>query len=219
MSHVNEETRLAIRKTALIVVAIIFVLVTAFFWKITQPRALHVADMAVNGLIYFDAPREVLPFELLDHRGETFTRDDLVGKWTMVFPGFTFCPDICPTTMSQLSQMWGYLDEKPKADLQVIMLSVDPNRDTVEKMGQYVPYFHEEFIGLTGNLGVIANLATQLNIAFDIINPDAVDKTYDVAHSANIVLINPNGNYQGFFKPPFDPAILKLNYQSVWIQH
>jgi len=219
MSHVDEKTRKAIRKTAVIVVAVIFVLVVAFFWKITQPRALRVADMAANGLVVFSEPREVLPFELVDHRGNTFTRDNLVGKWTMIFPGFTFCPDICPTTMAQLGQMWEYLDDKPKKDLQVIMLSVDPNRDTVEKLGQYVPYFNEDFTGLTGNLGTIANLATQMNIAFDIINPDNAPDSYDVAHSANIVLLNPDGNYQGFFKPPFDPAILKLNYQSVWVQN
>lgn len=219
MSHVDAETRKAIRKTAIIVVAVIFVLVVAFFWKITQPRALRVADMAANGLVLFSEPREVLPFELVDHRGNTFTRDDLVGKWTMIFPGFTFCPDICPTTMAQLGQMWEYLDEKPKKDLQVIMLSVDPNRDTVEKLGQYVPYFNEEFTGLTGNLGTIANLATQMNIAFDIINPENAPDSYDVAHSANIVLLNPDGNYQGFFKPPFDAAILKMNYQSVWVQN
>lgn len=219
MSHVNDETRKAIRKTAAISVVVIFILVLGFFWKITQPRALRISEMQTNGLMYFETPRQVLPFELLDENGGTFTRDDLVGKWTMIFPGFTHCPDICPTTMAQLGQMWGYLDEKPKEDLQVIMLSVDPNRDTVEILGQYVNYFNEDFIGLTGNLGTIADLAAQLNIAFDIINPDNAPDQYDVAHSANIVLVNPEGNYQGFFRPPFDPAILKLNYQSVWVQN
>lgn len=219
MTHVNDETRKAIRKTAVISVVVIFVFVLAFFWKITQPRALRISEMQSNGLMYFETPRQVLPFELVDENGETFTRDDLVGKWTMIFPGFTHCPDICPTTMAQLSQMWGYLDEKPREDLQVIMLSVDPTRDTVDILNQYVNYFHEDFIGLTGDLGTIADLAAQLNIAFDIINPDSAPDNYDVAHSANIVLINPNGNYQGFFRPPFDPAILKLNYQSVWVQN
>ncbi len=199
MSHVNDETRKAIRKTAAISVAVIFVLVLAFFWKITQPRALRISEMQSNGLMYFETPREVLPFELLDEDGQTFTREDLKGKWTMIFPGFTQCPDICPTTMAQLSQMWGYLDENPKEDLQVIMLSVDPNRDTVEILNQYVNYFNEDFIGLTGDLGTIADLAAQLNIAFDIINPDNAADDYDVAHSANIVLVNPAGNYQGFF--------------------
>jgi len=219
MAHVNDDTRKAIRKTAVISVAVIFVFVLAFFWKVTQPRALHISEMQSNGLMYFETPREVLPFELLDETGATFTREDLVGKWTMIFPGFTHCPDICPTTMAQLSQMWGYLDEKPKEDLQVIMLSVDPTRDSVDILNQYVNYFNEDFIGLTGDLGTIADLAAQLNIAFDIINPDNAPDEYDVAHSANIVLVNPNGNYQGFFRPPFDPAILKLNYQSVWVQN
>ena len=219
MSHVSEETQKSIYKTVAICVLAFLIMVAGFVWKINQPRAVSYADMAANGLIYFEQPRQVLDFELLDHEGNAFTREDLVGKWTMMFPGFTHCPDICPTTMSQLGQMWGYLDANPRDDLQVIMLSVDPSRDSVEKLGQYVPYFNEEFIGLTGDLGVIANLAAQTNIAFDIINPDEAPEHYDVAHSGNIVLINPAGNYQGFFKPPFDPALLKLNYQSVWIQN
>lgn len=208
-----------VRNTVIAVVAVMLVFTSAFFWKINQPRALTHSDMAINGLIVFDKPREVLPFELQNHHGDTVTREDLVGKWTMIFPGFTHCPDICPTTMATLSKAWEYLDEKPKADLQVMMLSVDPNRDTPEQLALYVPYFNENFVGVTGNLGVIANLAAQLSIAFTPINPATAPDAYNVDHSGNIVLINPQGNYQGFFKPPFDPALLKLTYQSVWVQH
>ncbi len=219
MKHIDEHTRKRVRVTAVAVVAVIFVVITAFFWKVTQPRALSAADMAANGLVVFDRARSVGHFELTSHEGAPFTRQDLVGKWTMLFPGFTHCPDICPTTMAQLGQMWEYLDDTPKNDLQVLMLSVDPHRDSPGKLAQYVRYFNSEFLGLTGDLGTIANLAAQLNIAFDIVDPEGAPDTYEVAHSANIVLINPDGHYQGFFKPPFDPAILKLNYQSVWVQN
>lgn len=208
-----------VRNTVLAIVAVIILFTGAFFWKINQPRALTPNEMATNGLILFDTPRDVLPFELLNHRGEPVTRDDLVGKWTMIFPGFTHCPDICPTTMATLSRTWDFLDEKPRTNLQVMMLTVDPNRDTPEKLAQYVPYFNENFIGVTGDLVIISNLAAQLSIAFDR-NPETDSPGgYDVAHSGNIVLINPAGNYQGFFKPPFDPALLKLTYQSAWIQN
>ena len=212
-------TRRRIHRTAALALALIVAFVTAFFWKVTQPRALSESAMAANGLILFSTPREVRPFTLTDHHGQPFTHENLQGKWTMLFPGFTHCPDICPTTMAQLGQMWEYLDAPPRQDLQVAMLSVDPARDTLDKLRQYVPYFNPNFIGLTGDLAAIANLAAQLNVAFDIINPDNAPADYEVAHSANIVLLNPQGHYQGFFKPPFDPAILKLNYQSVWVQN
>lgn len=208
-----------VRNTVVTVVVLIIVFVSAFFWKINQPRALRVNEMAANGLILFDTPREILPFALQNHLGETLTNEDLLGKWTMVFPGFTHCPDICPTTMATLSKMWNYLDEKPRQNLQVMMLTVDPHRDTPEKLAQYVPYFNTEFIGITGDLGTTANLAAQLNIAFTIIDPATAPESYNVDHSGNIILISPQGHYQGFFKPPFDPALLKLTFQSAWIQH
>lgn len=208
-----------VRNTVIAVVAVMALFTGGFIWKINQPRAISASEMATNGLILFDTPREVLPFELENHRKEAITRDSFVGKWTMIFAGFTHCPDICPTTMATLAQMYEFLDEKPKANLQVMMLSVDPNRDTPEKLAQYVPYFNEDFIGVTGDLGVIANLSSQLSIAVDYGYLNSEEESYNVDHSGNIVLINPEGNYQGFFKPPFDPALLKLTYQSAWIQH
>ena len=208
-----------VRNTVIIVVMTMVILVSGFFWKINQPRALRTHEMAANGLVLFDAPREILPFELQAHTGEPFTLDDLKGKWTMVFPGFTNCPDICPTTLATLSTMWGYLDEKPRSDLQVALFSVDPNRDSAEVLSAYVPYFNEDFIGLTGDLGTVVHLGHQLNIAFTVVDPSTAPEHYNVDHSSSIVLINPQGQYQGFFRAPFDPAILKLTYQSAWVQH
>lgn len=208
-----------VRNTIIGVLLMIFIFTSGFVWKINQPRALRVSDMQANGLMVFEQPREVLPFTLNSHLGEPFTRDSLLGKWTMVFPGFTNCPDICPITLATLADMWDFLDAKPKSNLQVVMLSVDPKRDTPEKLGQYVPYFNDEFIGVTGDLRTTANLASQLSIAFTIVDPTEELETYNVDHTGNIVLINPEGHYHGFFRPPFDPAKLKLTYQSAWIQY
>lgn len=208
-----------VRNTVLIIVAVIILFTSAFFWKINQPRALTEKEMAANGLILFDSAREVLPFELENHLGEKVTRDDFLGNWTMIFAGFTHCPDICPATMATLSKMYELLDEKPRENLQVMMLSVDPNRDTPETLAQYVPYFNSDFVGLTGDLRIISNLAAQLSIAVDYSYLSSEEESYNVDHSGNIVLINPQGNYLGFFKPPFDPTLLKLTYQSAWIQH
>lgn len=207
-----------IRRTVIVILCLICLMVTGFVWKINQPRAVRPQEMAANGFIFFDTPREILPFELTNHRDEVVTLEDFKGKWTMVFPGFTQCPDICPTTMATLATMWDLLDSKPKKDLQVMMFSVDPHRDTTEQLALYVPYFNETFIGVRGDLLTTANLAAQLNIAFTIIDPDTAPESYNVDHSSSIALINPRGQYQGFFRVPFDPPIMKLNYQSVWVQ-
>ncbi len=210
------------RRVIITAVAILLLIVTfvgLFFWKMTYPRALTRAELSANGLVVFDVPRRFEDFEFVDHRGQPFRKDDLIGKWTMIFPGFTHCPDICPVTMSQLAQMWDMLDERTRKDLQVVMLSVDPHRDTPEQLGQYVPFFNENFIGLTTDIETLTRVGAQLSIAFTVIDPEAIEDFYTVDHSGNIVLINPAGHYHGFFRPPFDPARLRLTYQSACVTY
>lgn len=217
----NPELDNAGRKRVLITTAVlvtcIIVFLSLFFWKMTQPRALSRDELNANGLVMYEMPRRFDDFQFVDDEGNSFTREDFVGKWTMVFPGYTFCPDICPVTMAELARFWDLLDERPKSDLQVVMLSVDPNRDTPERLNDYVSYFNEEFIGITSDLATLSRAGAQWNVAFTIVNPAEVEEYYTVDHSGNILLINPAGHYQGFFRPPFDPTRLKLTYQSVWV--
>ncbi len=214
----DREVQKRIRKTFAIIGVIVAVFVVLFFNRMTQPRQLSTNEMLLNGLVMFEQPRAFEDFSFIDHRGEVFDQEDLLGKWTMVFPGFTFCPDICPVTMSMLAEVWDILDEKPREDLQVVMMTVDPNRDDPERLAQYVPYFNENFIGITSDIGKTLWVAQQLNIAMSVVNPETAGDFYTVDHSGNIVLINPRGHYAGYFKPPFEPGRIKLTYQSVWGQ-
>ena len=93
------------------------------------------------------------------------------------------------------------LDEDEKKNLQVVMLTVDPERDTEAKLAAYVPYFNPDFIGVTGNPYQILNLATQLSVVYAKVPTGGNDYTLD--HSGNVVIINPRGDYHGFFRPPF----------------
>jgi protein SCO1/2 len=97
-------------------------------------------------------------------------------------------------------------------DTQVVMVSVDPARDTVEQLATYVPYFNPEFIGVTGEFLDIHRFATSLNTPFRKV--PGQEENYLVDHSANVVLINPRGDYHGFFKAPLDLAKMKLTYRS-----
>ena len=166
-----------------------------------------------NGAIVFDKPRIIKPFELIDQNAQSFNLDQLTGKWTLMFFGFTSCPDICPATMAQLSQLYKKLDNDIAEQTQVILVSVDPVRDTPELLKTYVSHFQEGFVGLTGEFLNVKRLSDNLNVAFNKVTLDGDDYTID--HSGNIVLINPYGHYHGFFKPPFELARLKLTYQSV----
>lgn len=213
-SIANLSVQKRIRLTATVIVAVILLFLTLFYLRITQPRILSHNDMMLNGLVLFEQPRALEGFNFIDHRGEPFDQNNLIGKWTMLFPGFTFCPDICPITMSVLAQMWDMVDERPLADLQVVMMTVDPNRDDAERLSQYVPYFNENFIGLTAGIGETLYVAQQLNIAMSVVNPETAGDYYSIDHSGNIILINPRGHYAGYFRPPFDAGRLKLTYQS-----
>ena len=217
-SSSDPETQKRIRKTFLIIGAIVAIFMVLFFNRFAQPRALSTNEMQLNGLVMFEQPRAFEDFSFIDHRGEVFDQASLIGKWTMLFPGFTFCPDICPITLSILADTWELLDADPKEDLQILMMTVDPHRDTPERLAQYVPFFNENFIGITADIGKTLWVAQQLNIAMSVVNPDTAGDFYSIDHSANIVLINPRGHYAGYFKPPFDAGRLKLTYQSAWGQ-
>ena len=195
-----------------VIVLFMLVIVGGFVYRIQQPRVMTPAEMKVNGLYLLETPRNFGDLNLVDHLGEPFTRDRFVGQWSLVFFGFTYCPDICPTTMAFLDRLVGELEGTEVEDTQVVMVSVDPARDSVEQLAAYVPYFNQGFVGVTGEFLDIHRFATALNTPFRKVPGQADD--YLVDHSANVVLINPRGDYHGFFKAPLDLAKMKLTYRS-----
>ncbi len=201
-----------IKFTVVAVLAFITVIVGGFVYRIQQPRVMTTSEMQANGLYLLETPRNFGEINLIDHRGEAFTRDRFEGKWTLVFFGFTYCPDICPTTMAFLDKFMGALEGTEVEDTQVVMVSVDPARDTVEQLAGYVPFFNPEFIGVTGEFLDIHRFATALNTPFRKV--PGQDENYLIDHSANVVLINPRGDYHGFFKTPLDLAKMKVTYRS-----
>lgn len=194
-------------------VAFALLMVVGLVHKLTQPRILTPFEMHEYGAMLLDKPRQFSDFELVSHQGAPFTRESLEGKWTLIFFGFTHCPDICPTTLATLDRLVKVLDDKEKASIQVVMLSVDPERDTPEKLAAYVPYFNPDFVGVTGNPYQILNLATQLNVIYTKVPISADDYTVD--HSGNVVIINPRGDYHGFFRPPFEEGAMRVAWRSL----
>jgi protein SCO1/2 len=201
-----------IKLTVAALAVFITIIVAGFVHRISMPRVLTATEMQINGLYVMETPRNFGEVNLVDQHGEAFTNERLQGKWTLVFFGFTYCPDICPTTMSFLNDLLGQLEGTEVEDTEVLMVSVDPARDTVAVLADYMPYFNPEFTGVTGEFLDIHRFATALNTPFRKV-PGQGDN-YLVDHSANVVLINPRGDYHGFFKSPLDMAKMKLTYRS-----
>lgn len=202
-----------IRITIAFLLGFIVLVVYGFSWRISQPVIMSDEDLRINGAIVFDKPRIFSDFELVDHRGEVFNLARMKDIWTIVFFGFSHCPDICPTTLAILNDTYSKLKDSEKERLQVVMISLDPQRDTVEKLAEYVPYFNQQFTGVTGNQRAIRLLAAELNVAHNPVPLDGDDYTID--HSTHLILINPMGHYHGFFKAPHTEITMRSTWRSI----
>jgi len=205
-------TRKGVRWTIAGVLLFMTVVVTSFIHRVGEPRIMSLAETRANGLFLFDTPRDPGEFSLIDHHGSPFTREDLIDQWTLIFFGFTHCPDICPTTMAELAELKAQLVGTEASDARVVMLSVDPARDTPERLAQYASYFHTDFIGVTGDFTDILSFAQRLNAPFRKVSEP--DGAYQMEHSANVILMNPRGDYHGFFRAPLDIPKMRVTLRS-----
>lgn len=169
-----------------------------------------------SGQLYPE-PKPLAPFALIDQHGQPFTNDRLIGKWTFVFFGYTTCPDICPTTLSVFAQFLKQLPVELKADTQVVFATVDPARDTVNQLQQYLSFFHPDLIGLTGLPLATDAFARDMGVAYAMVAQDGGG--YLVDHSVRIFLVSANGERLALFSPAaaggFVAADLLADYQRI----
>lgn len=152
----------------------------------------------------FPETRPLPEFELETAAGEPLTREDLEGNWSLLFFGFTNCPDICPDTLAVLDAAMSDLEtmgreEKP----QVVFVSVDPERDAGEALAEYVAWFNQDFIGATGRPEALESFTRQLGVVYYLGEADE-DGYYSVDHAASVMIVDPQGRVFGRFAPPLD---------------
>jgi protein SCO1/2 len=188
------------------------VVIASFVHRIDQPRLMTESESRANGLYLLEVPRDIGEFALVDHHGAVFDAGRLKGQWTVIFFGFTHCPDVCPTTLSELARLADQLEDSEADATQVVMVTVDPARDTPDRLSEYVPYFNPDFIGVTGEFEQILTVAQRLNAPFRKVS--AADGSYQMEHSANVVLMNPMGDYHGFFRAPLDIPKMRVTLRS-----
>jgi protein SCO1/2 len=158
------------------------------------------SPQASQPLEWLDAPRPVGAFTLQSTEGRLDQRS-LLGRWTIVLFGFVQCPDICPTSMSQLAALGRELADLPADDVLLVFVSVDPGRDSVADVDRYARFFSPSILGVTGEPAQLERLATDLGVRFGV-STDAGD--YSVAHSLTFSIIDPQGRLRGRFRPGFD---------------
>ena len=157
-------------------------------------------------------PRELPAFNLRQSDGTPLVPGELAGHWTLVFLGFTFCPDVCPTTLAELAQaqkQWQALPEATRP--RVLFVSVDPERDTPRKAGEYAHAFHADTLAATADVPALEKFATSLGFVFMKVPGKGFEQNpndYSVDHSANIALLDPQGRLAGLIRPPFKPAAI-----------
>ena len=173
-------------------------------WFLTQSLLLQ--DKGPQHALRLPSPMALPEFELQDQDGKPLTNEWFEGQWTLVFFGFTNCPDICPATLQVLSLARAQLAAaSPGSKLPAILLvSVDPGRDTPDILNQYVAHFGDGVSGATGRVEELQKLTKTLGIYFAIEDPaiDSEPDNYNVAHSAHVVVIDNHGDYSAVFSAP-----------------
>jgi protein SCO1 len=200
----------------LLTMAVIAV-IAIYFGIIRHHRTLSASEVKIDGMFLATA-QDISDFQLIDNKGKPFTKENLKGHWTMVFFGFTNCGYVCPTTLSALNKMYQTLQAELPVDQmpQVVMISVDPERDTVKRMNSYVTAFNPHFIGTRADESATDALEKQFHIAAAKIQVDGKGKDhYTIDHTAEIILLNPDAKIQAFLSYPHLSAKMVKDYKLI----
>ncbi len=170
----------------------------------------------------YEIPVPLPNFTLTDQDGEDFTQWSLNRKWTLMFFGYTFCPDVCPMALVDLNEVYNSLVEKGDlveerfgVDTQVVFVSVDPGRDKVDGLKEYIGHFNDNFIGLTGSPEAIDSLARPMGVAYRRVPGKDADGDYYIDHSASFLLIDPLGRLRASFSPPHDAGLVAEEFRRI----
>jgi len=161
-------------------------------------------------------PKRLAHFVMTDQDGQEMTEAALRGKWTFAAIGFTTCPDICPMTMATFVALHQRIDAAPGGQgPQFLLISIDPDRDTPERLAQYVRHFHPDFLGATGSDEVLRAVTRDLGGIYARVNDPKSALGYTMDHSASIYLIDPDGQLAAIFSMPHDPAMMVRDFMAL----
>ena len=176
------------------------------WWPAEGPPALH------GGTALFGEERDLPDFTLTDHAGRAYTRRNLGESWTLLFFGYTHCPDICPVTLATMSASVDAVAAIGGEAPRVVFVSVDPERDAPRHLRGYVTAFRDDFLGVTGSHDQLRKLTRALGVRYA---RDGDGPEYLVEHSAALLLVNPGGELQAVFGPPHEPDVIARDIVAI----
>lgn len=167
-------------------------------------------DASIPGGFAYPQPKAINDFVLTDHNGAAFDVERLKGRWTFVYLGYTFCPDVCPITLAELNQVSENLAAKSgDEDVRYVFVSVDPQRDTLARLKEYTEYFNPRFLGATSEDNAqLEVVARNLAMVFVPVEGPQEDPNYLVDHSSSVALIGPDAKLHALFTAPQKAADL-----------
>lgn len=199
------------------VVSCILGIFVAQKWQAGQNTKSHLPVYEFVGTVLKE-PRAISDFHLTATDGKAFDNARLKDHWTMIFFGFTNCPVMCPTAMQELALTYRLLEKDKVSPLpQVVMVSVDPKRDSVDRMKQYVTAFNKSFIGAVAPNDKIKALSSEMGIAYEKIASRDKSDNYDFQHSGAVIVVNPEGKIKAFFNWPHKPSEMAMDYSNLVI--
>lgn len=176
-----------------------------------------ITSVQIDGT-FLPQPKAISDFQLVDNAGQSFTKESLKGHWTMMFFGFTNCGMVCPTTMSALNKMYSTLATElpPEKMPQVVMVTVDPERDSVARMNEYVTSFNPHFMGARAAMPQIEKLEKELHLVAVKMDVEGQGKDhYTINHSAEILVFNPNAELQALLSMPHKPDQMVKDFKAM----
>lgn len=189
-----------IQKTIMILIIISagiagFIASNRYFDKVT--------DVNYKSLLIYPQAKAFSGFKLTNQNNKTITIDDFANHWTLMFFGFTSCPDVCPTTLTELQKVYKKLKlHIPNKMPQLLFVSVDPDRDTPEVLKNYIDFFNPEFNAATTDVSNLMALTTQIGVAYHVEDHENTKVNYSVDHTAAIFVVNPEKQLYGIFPTP-----------------
>jgi protein SCO1/2 len=200
--------------------AIIFILVIAIslvsgiwvsrFFDAPQARVLNEEEYSAR---LFEPPLPLRTFELKDHKGKIYNPTSMLGYWTFIFFGYTNCPDICPMALVDLNAVYDDLKGRyVLGNTKVAFVSVDPDRDSLNHLAEYVSFFNEDFLGIKGNDQQVADFSSQFGAMYKQVANEEDKKDYLVDHTASIMLVDHLGRLVAIFPPPHEPKTIVAEF-------
>ena len=204
------------KSSAIILFSFVVIAALIFYLTVLRPQQKYYNANHVNiHGVYLLKPIEINNFEFTDSHNNKFTKENLKGHWTMLYFGFTHCDVVCPVTMDTLNKMYLLLQNTTlKNNLpEIVLVSIDPERDTTKRLNDFVTSFNSNFIGVRSSIESTIALEKQLHIEAQTNQQGS--NNFNLKHSADILLINPDAKIQAYFQYPQQPQQLAMEYQSI----